>query len=107
MSEKKPDSMNVEQKRIAIAEACGWIRNGWWWHKTLCPQGNLRECPNYPEDLNACHEMEKVLTPEQRGEYSRVLGLMVCTENRVVWPLLHATAAQRFEAFGLTLNLWT
>jgi hypothetical protein len=49
---------------------------------------------------------EKMLTNDQKGAY--VYTLIETTgyrDNRNVWLAL-ATASQRAEAFGLTLNLW-
>lgn len=60
--------------------------------------------PDYFNDLNAMHEAEKVLTNNQRGDYSIKLQTITGGE----WFLCyHATAAQRAEALGRTLNLWT
>jgi len=58
------------------------------------------DLPDYLNDLNAMHEAEKVLTPEQCDSYQHLLGMTV---NRP-W---HATATQRAEVFLQTLNLWT
>ena len=94
--------MTQEQKRIKIAEACGFSNIN-----SVCWRGNValheRQIPNYPEDLNAMHEAEKVLI--DRGnwsmcDYDRELTIMTSS-----WKW-NATAAQRAEAFGLTLNLW-
>ena len=120
--------MNPEKQRIAIAEACGWKlkSNGlspmWSWqneslihrikwvaHKVMASQGVL---PDYLNDLNAMHEAEKVLTPDTRPEYLCQLfdaatrgmsGLYPVDENYLSH---HATAAQRAEAFLLTIGKW-
>lgn len=59
----------------------------------------MPEPPDYLNDLNAMHEAEKTMTGLQRDAYF----------DRLVWfgPPLFATAAQRAEAFGRTLGLWT
>lgn len=57
------------------------------------------KAPNYPSDLNACHEMEKVLTYEQICDYGDWLP-------KDDWGLIHATAAQRAEAFLRTIGKW-
>jgi hypothetical protein len=80
--------MSPEAQRIAIAEACGWTR--------YFPESTL---PDYLSDLNAMHEAEKVLTPEQGWEYAQNLVV----DGGRGW---FATAAQRAEAFLRTLNLW-
>jgi len=67
--------------------------------------------PDYFNDLNACHQMEKKLSDNQWVTYmdnlcaanGRQCGLPKNTCRRAV---IHATAAQRAEAFGKTLNLW-
>lgn len=131
--------MTSEQKRIAIAEACGWVlvSNGktpmWSWqnqaithrlkwvaNKDLASQGVL---PDYLNDLNAIHKAEEILTtPEQQYNFISILYDIVNNfipdevddyvpdywevSSVQVFPHLHATAAQRAEAFGLTLKLW-
>lgn len=61
-----------EALRIAIAEACGWHHIRPCTCSEQSPRGvpsgsniNERHLPNYPSDLNACHEMEKVLNESQ------------------------------------------
>lgn len=95
--------MSPEAQRIAIAEACGWSKDGWppgrWY-----PAG--KRTMHFPvlieQDLNAMHEAEKVLTPDQRGQYITCLAL-ACGN---IGEILFATATQRAEAFLRTLNLW-
>ena len=98
--------MTPEQQRIAIAEACGWK-----WHSRY--KGSIKvwdngldyvfwdsDLPDYLNDLNAMHEAEKVLNNEQWVAYGREL-------NRLgVFPMVHATASQRAEAFLRTLGIW-
>jgi hypothetical protein len=70
--------------------------------------------PNYPEDLNACHEMEKILNQEQREEYLLMLQRVVediSHDQYLHWSdnagsTTSATAAQRSQAFLRTLSLW-
>ena len=94
--------MKPEQIRIKIAEACGWqyvnfnyILQGVW--------QNVGSFPDYLDDLNACHEMEKSLTPEQLAVYSSHLCRKAGGWNE---RATNATATQRCEAFLRTLNLW-
>jgi len=116
--------MTQEQKRIRLAEAAGW--------KGIVPQYMigyapwrpvpyeekvkttsvtelwsipLDPLPDYFNDLNTVHEFEKVLTPLQWVSYWSFLEPLACRPNNT--SILHATAAQRAEALGLTLNLWT
>lgn len=128
-------NMTTEQKRIKIAEACGWLditrctRRLKPAEDGVCVMGTkdppsinyAREysfLPDYFNDLNACHQMEKMLTHENWQTYSERLRTEVgfgCEDYRdangtvvieLCGPQWHATAAQRAEAFGKTLNLW-
>lgn len=93
--------MTQEQKRIKIAEACGYrtsYRDPEAWHPL----------PDYFSDLNAMHEAEKVLyrgIEHHRywqagyGRFKTILG-EICDDP------YSATAAQRAEAFGRTLGIW-
>ena len=94
--------MNPEQQRVAIAEACGWKpdKRGLGW---LSPHGYYASEPNYLNDLNDMHNAEKVLVRLQWVSYLRRLQTL-CDES-VTWPI-HATAAQRAEAFLRTIGKW-
>ena len=114
--------MNPEQQRIKIAEACGWKKVYKGPEIDDCfidPHGKYlveRLVPNYPNDLNAMHEAEKMLLRPTSHD-----NAMERDEKFVLWDnyieklaskmgrddIAHATAAQRAEAFGLTLDLWT
>jgi hypothetical protein len=100
------------EKRIAIAEACGWRRaigrhpksnnivTVWTdgkrgWDHNILP-------PDYLNDLNAMHEAEKILTADEVTSYW--LHINQITLGTIY--TISATAAQRAEAFGLTLKLW-
>lgn len=110
--------MTPEAQRIAIAEACGW---------EIALKGMVPEClqhakspggvweyfnkvPDYLNDLNACHEMEKVLTEEQWESFCIHLvgsGPYYCSENRTTLRIaLRAAPAKHCEAFLRALNLW-
>ena len=66
------------------------------------------ELPNHFDDLNACHEMERLLNEDQYTSYvERLQGFYQCDTIRIDIRWVSATAAQRAEAFGLTLNLWS
>lgn len=65
----------------------------------------FRPIHDYTTDLNAMHAAEKVL--EDRGltfQYQLLLGRN--GGNNHEWSKIHATAAQRAEAFLKTLGLW-
>jgi hypothetical protein len=115
--------MTQDQKRLKIAEACGWkgissLNTGYApWRKESYEQ-SIKACssadldsipldplPDYFSDLNAMHEAEKVLNRyQQTVTYSDNLMRIVGYHT---FDSAHATSAQRAEAFGLTLNLWT
>ncbi len=101
--------MTPENQRIAIAEALGWIFDHS--RKSYQRQGQwCIELPNYLNDLNAMHEAEKVLTTPQWFDYLKELTAIGCknkssTGYQAIDPI-HATAAQRAEAFLRTLGLW-
>jgi hypothetical protein len=95
--------MSPEQQRIAIAEACGW---------TFCegltgrpPKKGYAYIPDYLNSLDAMHEAEKVLKGVQPEDYWGEVAHLV-PDTKGMFGILHATAAQRAEAFLRTLNLW-
>lgn len=102
--------MTQEQKQIKIAEACGWTEI----EPCTCHNGQARgfqpvkgahkkHTPDYFNDLNAIHGAEKILFPTHEAEWYHKLHT-ICGDS---WRIaLTATAAQRAEAFGLTLKLW-
>jgi hypothetical protein len=106
--------MTPESQRIAIAEACGWVRpigitnvepDTWW---TKGDNKLTLHLPDYLNDLNAMHEAEKVLDDEQAATYYDLLNIKLPTTRCSIDEyVIHATAAQRAEAFLRTLNLWT
>jgi len=118
--------LTQEQKRIKLAEAAGWkgisktyLEGYAPWrpvayekriNKTPVKEFHnipLDPLPDYFNDLNAVHELEMKLDneyPTHNREFFRKQLRKICQ------PLLHevhATATQRAEALGLTLNLWT
>jgi hypothetical protein len=135
--------MSPEEQRIKIAEACGWKNCRYdtgtvnmppkgepdddfnrdveehKTHKPYCgfPVDPHREVlPDYLNDLNSAHEMEKVLSSEgDKYKYSAILFEMTGGStgpdgedegSQMKFHLCHATAAQRCEAFLKTLGLW-
>ena len=107
--------MTPDQQRIAIATACGWqnvtpvvVQNVKYQgdDRTVGISSDSGWIPDYHNDLNACHEMEKVLTHDQRIDYMEWLGL--CSDDHwyKVWAYVHSTAAERCTAFIRTLGLW-
>lgn len=122
--------MTDQQIRIAVAEVMGWrfVRKERDDNRMIDPKGHYSSTdsiPNYPADLNACHEMEKILTREQRIE-ARWHLVQITDDNYTTWEpheyktldiwemslsdidaCLNATARQRCEAFLRTLGKWT
>jgi hypothetical protein len=110
--------MTTDQQRIAIATACGWkeidgLSAGGLIGRTPGKICSFDFLPDYLNDLNACHEMEKVLTYEQAEIFEDELCDIAKSANDVLENplqpksfLFHATAAQRAEAFLRTLGLW-
>ena len=98
--------MTPEQQRIAIAEACGIVSKDKWGSLYKTPRGILRDCPDYLNDLNAMHEAEKVLTPLEWFNYSALLTKIVGPKDQEYYLNIHATAAQRAEAFLRTIDKW-
>lgn len=76
--------MTPEEKRIAIAEACGWRfirKEGSYFtrgihgippHQEACER-NEKPLPDYFNDLNPVHDVEMLLNDELYTEYTRVL----------------------------------
>lgn len=119
--------MTPEAQRIAIATYLGWTPDddgagtGEWCtvptalqgvciygHKPMPGSpGHFMEAavPDYLNDLNAMHEAEKGLPLELRTRYITTLfGITNITGP--YWTAVHATAAQRAEAFLRTLGKW-
>lgn len=111
--------MTIEDKTIKLAEVAGFtdIMLPMGFHQQMSDEkskecgGRWRfEIPKYFEDLNAVHKLEKLLTDEQWVIYRDNIRLIVLGPIRMVSQFLkadiHATADQRSEAIGKTLNLW-
>lgn len=121
--------MSPQKINEAIAEKCGWVeafplggsphkrtRDGgillpyYWIHE---PSGKRAQTvPDYVGDLNAMHEAEKALFENEEPERYREQLNKACGYGRA-WKdseccpaIVHATSAQRAEAFLRTLNLW-
>ncbi len=115
--------MTDNEIRIAIAEKCGWERatNAYdmdgpmfWKDGILFKSSGL---PDYPNDLNAMHEAEKVFTNLYAQQYSLFLHKLVMgtMDNfdiegncnlECVSRVVRATARQRAEAFLRAFNLF-
>ncbi len=99
--------MTTDEKSIKIAEVCGWKYHGRIGDRLLMwpPYfGDATAPPHYFNDLNAMHEAEKALTDEEYFTYCR--KHLPEVQRSEIAQGRTATAAQRAEAFGLTLGLW-
>ena len=114
--------MTQEQKRIKLAEASKGIIEFYedvWYYWDY--EARRHPCKNNDplEDLNAVHELVMSQPKEVRSRFRKELEWLIApstkpckvsgiqlmnVENYDQW--FHATAAQRCEALGLTLNLW-
>ena len=114
--------MTLEQQRIAIAEACGWeycryiegLRNVCGippnsWKGNYISGLDVAWTPDYLNDLNAMHEAEKILPDNNqmkfRGELVDMMRPKYGFESACLLAI-HATAAQRAEAFLRTTGKW-
>lgn len=105
--------MTDDEIRIVIAEDQGWkIKQVSVWEKDddvlIVPPGTPPDLewsrgtgglPNWPKDLNACHELEKTI--QRFMEYEAQL-VSVC-KSRTIW---NATARQRCEAYLRQVGKW-
>ena len=103
-------ALTDEEIRIKVAELLGWVSNGAGaWHKDGAVrklvfedgEGRFRDThplPNYPRDLNACHEFEKTLAD---GQWTLYTDMLTPVDTHYVQRrhCAHATARQRCEAF--------
>ena len=103
--------MSPKKQRYAIAEACGWKRSGVWDNFWISPSGaefreeDRKSIPDYLNDLNAMHEAERILDGYMMLKYASEL-LAVIGGGSGCFSHIHATAAQRSEAFLRTLGKW-
>lgn len=115
MNSEQYDKLSDEEKRIKVAESCGWYEKeirpensgtvyNAWFHKDKghhCPTDLL---PDYLHDLNSCHEFEEqlVICPLK---YKHMLNAIV-ERDKIDWicDSIFATAEQRCKAFVLTMS---
>lgn len=64
---------------------------------------DTNKLPNYTQDLNACHEMEKCIPNDKVKTYQSYLWE---TTDSIEggWLMIHSTARERCEAFILTMR---
>lgn len=103
VGEEEGETMTPERIRIKLAERMGFDHIG---NDGLVGMRNgfIRDVPNYPEDLNATHEMEKTLSEEEYHAYLDLLVTMIAgnamnPRHRDYPKIVSATAQQRCDAF--------
>lgn len=111
--------MTDQQMRVAVAEMCGWRRlelphpifvKAWEHPDHPYAWREEKELPDYPNDLNAVHEAEKLMlkTEKQCAECAVALaslckGFPYDPFHGTAGYVWHATARQRCEAL---LRVW-
>ena len=104
--------MKPEAQRIAIAEACGWVRRQWQDRKGRpcsgwrTPEGKELDGspPDYLNSLDAMHDAEGKMMLGQWKTYEA--HLKDTTKKAGCTSVIRAKASHRAEAFLRTLNLW-
>ena len=112
MTKEQWDVMFLKEKRIKVAELCGWVlektEDGA--ERLLKPNGTPivwsqfnSVVPDYLNDLNAMHEAEKLIPIGKTTIYENFL-LDIETRQIGAWDITHATAAEKAKAFVLTME---
>ena len=107
MTHKKWIKLTPDERRIKAAELNGEclmvVKPAGGYYAAEISTGfplHIAKLPDYLNDLNAMHEAEEIINQRDlRVEYMEALDDLACQ-----WGLCHATAAQRAEAFVLTLE---
>ena len=96
--------MTQDEKRIKLAEAGGWKNDPQEEYPWQDSEGEgYRYPPDYFYNLNAVHELEKVLLGNDIETWLTYDKYLAEGDTKFTW---HTTATQRAEALGLTLKLW-
>lgn len=102
--------MDPIKQQVALAKVSEWTDIVIEPPMGIDPWGRSYErvnLPDYLNDLNAVHELEKSLTEEQCMKYHNMLKTIISADDPgslgFIWG---ATAAQRCEAILRVLNLW-
>jgi hypothetical protein len=104
--------MTDEEMRITIAEACGWIQTppnrSWPTPFWTDPKSKVlrvfSELPDYLNDLNLMHEVEKGLSLAESIAYMQTLLEEDGEFLLAAWSQVHASARQRARAFLRTIG---
>lgn len=115
--------LTPEQRRVRISNACGWTKEPSPYFRGVILWVNPKGLhsgrdddprsgpPDYLNDLNACFDMEQMLTAHQWSDYTKALRKIIkrdrkCERTGLIadfW-FYHSTAAQRCEAFLRTVG---
>jgi len=104
--------MKPEKQRLSIAEACGIVSKDQWGPLYKTPRGILRDCPDYPCNLNDMYEAEATMNLTDKYQYGKSICkiMNIDTEGGLdvadIYYACHASAAQRAEAFLRTIGKW-
>lgn len=107
--------MTNAEINIAIAEYCGWqilepeVHPCIIYHWAIKPDGSKRISPDYCNDLNEMHEVEKTLNdPIQQSFYAEYLGDCNSFEKGEypTFRFVNSTAKERAIAFLKTIGKW-
>lgn len=126
--------MNPLDQRFAIAEANGYAWTEEAKQETSCASWQAYaesygmefiddELPDYLNDLNAMHEVERNMTDLQKIQFTDILynkvgrelldwtgcyypGELPTIDLMVIFETLHTSAAQRAEAYLRTIGKW-
>jgi hypothetical protein len=110
--------MTPEAQRTALLKHLGWtsrmvpsdedvIKQGYdefrhtWWYN---PEGELATPPDLLNDLNAMHEVEETILSDHAQWCAYTVELEILLED--IGPLIHATAAQKSEAYLKAIGKW-
>lgn len=109
--------MTERDIRLTIAKALGWSAI---WEADASEyndfdlggikDGHAGVAPDYPNDLNACHEFEETVGGEDWNQYERHLRAITLRDSQegtgLDRRLILAAARQRCEAFLRMKGLW-
>lgn len=103
MTYEKWIKLTPDQQRIKVAELCGWRWMRYYWYLDAEHTTPTEVCrlPNYLNDLNIMYEAEQILI--DKNLYV-AFAIHLCNMRGGHNTVAHATAAQRAEAFVLTME---
>jgi len=111
MTREQWQKMSEEEKRVKVAELCGWKKSilSNFAYQLIPPMGDGSQvmcCPDYLHDLNAMHEAEKVIGGNHNPKWADYCAFLdeVVDFGGVGGSKIAATAEQRAEAFALTME---